>query len=99
MRIFCYGEHTTMKGSICHSADLIESESDDIFLWGEGERDELISQALHSLGSRYDLRAGGSGDSFRWKCDLNVLEYLDGPEVKFDSNKMHYTTTTVATDD
>lgn len=93
MKIYCYGEHTTKKGEVCRNEELIESESDDISLWGEGERDDLIAQAIQSLGTRYDHRAGGAGDSFRWKCDLSVLEYLDGPKMKFDDEKMAYVVT------
>jgi len=99
MKIYCYGEHTTSKGLVCQNEGLIEHESDDIFLWGEGERDDLVAQALQSLGTRYDHRPGGAGDSFRWKCDRNVLEYLDGPEVKFDEEKMAYVATEPVADE
>lgn len=91
-KIYIYNENCTMKGRICHGNSHYEDLADfgDVSLWGEGTEEELIAQALESLASRYDLRAGGARDSFRWKCDREVLRYLNGPKVEFSEEKMVY---------
>lgn len=94
MKIYCKSENCVIKGSL--AVVMEECDDDpyenhgDYFLWGEGEKEELIENAIESLGTRYDTRPGGAGDSFRWKCDLNVLDFLDGPEMRFDSRFMYY---------
>lgn len=95
-KIYVWREQCTQKGQVwtgpdrCADASFDPDECDDITLYGEGTPEELIAAALASLATRYDHRAGGAGDSFRWKCDLAVLEYLNGPEMEFNRGRMVY---------
>lgn len=87
-RIYIYAENTTRKGTIANvEPDDDGNITDDVFLWGEGDRDALISQALESLRVRRDHRAGGAADAFRWQCDRAALAYLDGPEVEYNAER------------
>lgn len=87
-KLYIYNENCTMKGRLYHGEGA--EDFGDVSLWGGGTDEELIAQALESLATRYDLRAGGARDSFRWKCDREVLRYLDGPKVEFSEEKMVY---------
>lgn len=80
-RIYIYAENTTRKGTICHDDDMIESESDDIFLWGEGTEVVLVGHARLGLSERRDTRPGGAGDSFRHTCCRAVLDYFGASVV------------------
>lgn len=77
MKIYIYTETCTMKGRVCQDEELIESGSDDIFMWGEGTKEQLIAEALRDLEKPtlrlYDVR-----------CARNVLDYLGGPQVEYD---------------
>lgn len=86
-KIYVYNENCTLKGRIYHGDNA--EDFDDVSLYGEGTTEDLIAQALASLATRYDM-PGGSRDNFRWKCDREVLYYLDGPNVEFSEEKMVY---------
>jgi hypothetical protein len=84
-KIYIYDEHCTMKGRIYTGTDDEAEECGDVSLFGEGTDEELITQALDDLAHRYDLRAGGAGDSFRWRCAREVLRHLGGPAVEYSA--------------
>ena len=93
MKIYCKDEHCIQKGLlaiVCEDSDDPYKDHCDYFLWGEGEKEELIEQTIKSLGTRYDFRPGGAGDDFRWQCDRNVLSALGGPNVEFNPESMVY---------
>ena len=93
MKLYTYNENTTFKGQVWspkerHGEDESSAEDNgDISLYGEGTEQDLIDKALASLATRYDHRAGGSGDSFRWRTDRNVLKFIGGPAVEYDEAK------------
>lgn len=80
--LYVYAENCAMKGQV-YVGDDAEGNG-DLQEYGDGTREGLIQQAVDSLGKRYDMRPGGAGDSFRWTCDRNVLEYLNGPKVEYN---------------
>jgi hypothetical protein len=94
MKIYTYNENCTLAGQVARETrDMSEEDfvgCGDLSLWGEGTEAEMIAEALKSLATRYDNRAGGAGDTFRWKCDREVLESLGGPAVRFDGETMTY---------
>jgi hypothetical protein len=102
MKIYVYNENCTSKGQVSMRNDESDEERDDdgdLHLYGEGTEAEIIDAALASLATRYDHRAGGAGDHYRWTCDKNVLKYLSGPEVEFDEATMAYLPATDESDD
>lgn len=86
-KLFIYNENCTLKGRIYTGTDEEAEECGDVSLFGEGTDEELIAQALDELAHRYDQRAGGAGDSFRWKCAREVLRHLDGPAVEYNAER------------
>jgi hypothetical protein len=44
--------------------------------FAEGTEDELIADARTRLTTRHDIRPGGAGDAFDWRCSRAVLDYL-----------------------
>jgi hypothetical protein len=90
MKIYLYVEHHPLSGQVA-TLDVEDCEDNsDVFLAVDGERDDAIQDALLSLGTRYDKRPGGAGDSFRWKCDRAVVKALDGPFVEYDEQLRAY---------
>ena len=89
-KLYIYAENTTLKGRIYNGTGDEAAECSDVDLWGEGTDEQLIAQALDELQHRYDQRAGGSGDGFRWKCAREVLRHLDGPAVEYDAATRTY---------
>ena len=97
MRLYLYSENCAMKGRVAGSEDVEGEEEEleangDLFLYGDVTAESLIADALGSLAVRYDKRPGGAGDSFRWRCDRNVLAYLgyDLNRIDFDAETMTY---------
>ena len=94
MKIYTYNENCTLASQVAHETRHMSEEDfaecGDLSLYGEGTAAELIAEAMKSLATRYDKRDGGAGDTFRWKCDREVLESLGGPAVRFDSETMTY---------
>ena len=93
MKVYVYNENCTSAGRVSADDNTTDEDRDDngdLSLYGEGSEAELIASALASLATRYDRRPGGAGDSFRWKCDRNVLRYLGGPTVEFDEKTTTY---------
>jgi hypothetical protein len=93
-RIFVWCEHTIAAGNVCkydendvEQLDWIEN-TDAAYLWGFGTRDDLIKQAIERLSNNYGRSS--IDNRFMWKCAKNVLEYLDGPEVKYDPKNNIY---------
>lgn len=86
-KIYIYNENCTLKGRIYTGTDEDAVECGDVSLFGEGTDEELIALALDELAHRYDLRDGGGGDSFRWRCAREVLRHFSGPEVAYDAEK------------
>lgn len=81
-KIYVYAEHCNKNGRICLDEDPAESRGDDVFLWGEGTREDLIAEALSDLASK---TVGGGAPHFRWTVARHVLKYLSGPIVYYDS--------------
>jgi len=93
MKIYTYNENCTRKGTVIVVLDGDDDEFEnngDVSLYADADKETIITDALKSLATRYDHRAGGAGDAFRWKCDRNVIDVLGGPEVKFDAKTMTY---------
>ena len=74
MRIYCYSQNANLAGRVFGESNT--ERKTDVFLYARGSRSSIIRKARASLATRYDNRPGGAGDSFRWKCDRNVLLYL-----------------------
>ena len=78
--VYVYNEHCVMSGNIVHDPDQYIDEdgvvSDDISQWGIGSKDQLVERATGELARRYDMRPGGAGDAYRWKCARNVLKHF-----------------------
>lgn len=91
MKIYLYAEHCTRAGYPFIGDEEDAEQTDDAFLYAEGDRESIIAEAIESLQTRHDHRAGGAGDEFRWKCDIAALDMLDGPTVIFDPSTMAYT--------
>lgn len=68
MRLYFYDQHTTHAGL---QADADECNSDDIFLWGEGDPEDLLRQAVECLA-----RPGGPERAFERKCSRAVVQLL-----------------------
>ena len=93
MKLYLYAEHHALAGQIAR-LDVEDCEdNNDVFLAVDCEKEDAIREALLSLGTRYDKRPGGAGDSFRWKCDRAVLAALDGPSVEYDPSARAYCVT------
>lgn len=82
MKIYVYAQHSTVAGEV-YLGDNAES-TDDAILFDEGTAEGIVYQAVERLKRRNDNHPGGNGDSYDWKCCRNVLEYLNGPAVKFN---------------
>jgi hypothetical protein len=86
-KLYLYNEGCTFKGRVYRGTDEEAEECGDVWLFGEGTDAELIALALDELAHRYDQRAGGAGDSYRWRCAREVLRYLDGPAVEYNAEQ------------
>lgn len=83
MRIYLYQEFCDSKGKVFCSTVMTDAEKDDfddVFLFGDGSEEELISQAQEDLLMVSDHRPGGAGDAFRRRCARRVLAYLGASE-------------------
>lgn len=82
VRIYLYQEYCTGKGQVFdneEASEMTDDEKDDfndVFLFGDGSEEELVSQAQEDLRTVFDHRAGGAGDAFRWRCARQVLAHF-----------------------
>jgi len=82
MRIHVYAEQCLRAAQVCLDDDLIQRESADIWLWGDGPEEELIRSARTRLAVQYDRRPGGAGDSYMHRCARVVLDHLGAEETE-----------------
>lgn len=92
--IYVWCEHTASGGHVCiydendeEQKDWIEN-TDDVFQWGYGTREDLVEQAIDRLSVNYGMSA--IDNIFAWKCARSVLRHLGEPDYEYDPEKNVY---------